>query len=115
MATNSISISGTTTGEAAHFTDPEYGHCLEFDLFTESWWEDRQGNSHVLTLPVRLLNPVEIPAGSSVLVEGRLHRWSRGERLDKRPAATGILADSVTVLAMPSMSEPRQLVTQTGA
>ena len=101
MPTNIISISGTTTAETVSLNDPEYGYCLEFDLFTEEWWDDRQGQSHPLIMPVRLLNPITIPPGSSVLVEGRLHRWSVGEKLDRRRAALGILADTVTIEALP--------------
>ena len=101
MAINSISISGTTTVETVSLNDPEYGYCLEFDLFTEEWWDDRQGRSHPLIVPVRLLNPITISAGSRILVVGRLHRWSIGEKLDRSRAAIGILADTVTIEELP--------------
>src|ERR1044072_1883133 len=98
MSTNSISISGTTTGETSPFISPEYGHCIEFELFTEEWGDDRQGQSHPLIVPVRLLDPIRIPPGSRVLVEGRLHRWSVGEKLNPRRAVRGVLADKATIL-----------------
>ena len=107
MLTNHITLSGTTTAAPTHFTSHDYGDCLDFEIFTEDWWEDRQGTSHTMIWPVRLLTPTDIPPGSYVLVEGRLHRWSVGERRDRRPAATGILADKVTILKQADQSESR--------
>jgi|ERR1041385_5402550 hypothetical protein len=95
---NKISLTGTVNSTQT-IISPVYGHCLDFELFTEDWWEDRHEHPHMFKVPVRLLNPpVGDIEGSTLLVEGRLKRWSVGTTSDGRPPRTGILADRVTVL-----------------
>jgi hypothetical protein len=101
--TNTVSVTGTA-GDVTTIRSRADGVCYDFDLFTGDWWEDRLENPHMFKLVIRV--PLqhaqdELMAGARLLVEGRLSRWSVGDRYDNRDPVTGVFAERITVLEAP--------------
>ena len=100
---NHVQLSGTINISQDDVRTPE-GVFTELLLFTNDWWHDRLENPHMFH--VRVLVPMrvslELPTlqdGMTIRVDGRLTRWSVGERYDRRSPATGIEAEHIEILA----------------